>query len=188
MKLLTNDKTYEGVTFRPTADGCVITAREAIEPDGVLVIQADDGVVPHERLGAVRRGIQADGELQRGESDDEIRQHRPAVLHGCVRAQTGAGGVCPDRLCRYRGRAACGYLLGQREASGQPDADIRGRGGLMRTIAGGGGNRRRIMSGETKEVFGSNYGQNDVIINNPSQLHSHKVFSIDISIFPAIDR
>ena len=43
MKLLTNDKTYEGVTFRPTADGCVITAREAIEPDGVLVIQADDG-------------------------------------------------------------------------------------------------------------------------------------------------
>ena len=26
-------------------------------------------------------------------------------------------------------------------------------------------NRRRIMSGETKEVFGSNYGQNDVIIN-----------------------
>ena len=43
MKLLTNDKTYEGVTFRPTADGCVITAREAIEPGGVLVIQADDG-------------------------------------------------------------------------------------------------------------------------------------------------
>ena len=43
MKLLTNDKTYEGVTFRPTADGRVITAREAIEPDGVLVIQADDG-------------------------------------------------------------------------------------------------------------------------------------------------
>ena len=26
-------------------------------------------------------------------------------------------------------------------------------------------NRRRIMSGETKEVLGSNYGQNDVIIN-----------------------
>ena len=26
-------------------------------------------------------------------------------------------------------------------------------------------NRRRIMSGETKEVLGSNYDQNDVIIN-----------------------
>ena len=48
---------------------------------------ADDGVVPHERMGAVRQRVYADGELQRGESDDEIRQHRPAVLHGCVRAQ-----------------------------------------------------------------------------------------------------
>ena len=43
MKLLTNDKTYEDIAFRPTADGCVITAREAIEQGETLVIQADDG-------------------------------------------------------------------------------------------------------------------------------------------------
>lgn len=43
MKLLTNEKTYDAITFRPTADGCTITAQEDIVPGDTLVIQADDG-------------------------------------------------------------------------------------------------------------------------------------------------
>lgn len=43
MKLLTNEKTYEAISFRPTADGCTITAQEDVTPGDTLVIQADDG-------------------------------------------------------------------------------------------------------------------------------------------------
>ena len=43
MTLITNEKTYEDITFRPTADGCTITAQEDIVPGDTLVIQADDG-------------------------------------------------------------------------------------------------------------------------------------------------
>lgn len=43
MQLTTNNKTYAGITFRLTADGCVITAQEAITPGDTLIITADDG-------------------------------------------------------------------------------------------------------------------------------------------------
>ena len=44
MQLTTNNKTYAGISFRLTADGCVITAQEPITPGDTLVITADDGV------------------------------------------------------------------------------------------------------------------------------------------------
>ena len=43
MELITGGKTYTHISFRPTADGCTITAQEAITPGETLVIQADDG-------------------------------------------------------------------------------------------------------------------------------------------------
>lgn len=43
MKLITNGNTYAGVSFRPTADGCVIVAGEPVTVGDTLRIETDDG-------------------------------------------------------------------------------------------------------------------------------------------------
>lgn len=45
MRLKTNNKTYPDIRFHPTADGCVITAREAIAPGETMTIETNGGEV-----------------------------------------------------------------------------------------------------------------------------------------------
>lgn len=45
MNLTTNKKTYPGISYRPSADGCVIVAGEAVAVGAELRIETDDGAV-----------------------------------------------------------------------------------------------------------------------------------------------
>ena len=119
MKLLTNDKTYEGVTFRPTADGCVITAREAIEPDRVLVIQADDGAELCRYTVADWLRCETDG----GYADAIQQPSAGAAARAAGHAARGAPG---------------GKQAGARGLAGRASARLDGRPDLRRDAGGSG--------------------------------------------------
>lgn len=61
MRLKTNNKTYPDIRFHPTADGCVITAREAIAPGETMTIETNGGEVLRTYTAADWAAVRAPG-------------------------------------------------------------------------------------------------------------------------------